>query len=186
MTALTARGGWPQMLRGAVAVLFGLALLLWPQITLVALLVLFAGYVLVQGMLALVAAVNAAEQRQPWARLMAEGAVAIAIGLITIFWPGVTGMVLLYLIALWALAVGVTEALAAFRSPDAPRRWLHAAAAVLSLLLSGSLLVVGTTAGVGAMAWLIGVYAIVYGGILIALLVWRSPPQAREGLREAA
>ena len=72
--------------------LFGLAALFWPGVTLFVLLVCFGVYVLVDGLLAIVAAIRASGGRR-WL-LLAEGALGFLAGLVVLFWPGTTALVL--------------------------------------------------------------------------------------------
>ena len=94
-------------MRGIAAVLFGLAALLWPGLTLFVLIIFFGAYVLVDGIFALVAGIRGSRDRR-WV-LLAEGALGILAGLISFFWPGITALALLYVIAFWAIFTGVLE-----------------------------------------------------------------------------
>src|SRR5215203_3573070 len=88
--ALPALAGnwWAVLLRGIVAVLFGLAALFWPGPTLYVLIVCFGAYALVDGLLAVVAGIRASGGRR-WL-LLAEGTLGLLAGLVVLFWPGTT------------------------------------------------------------------------------------------------
>ncbi|HEY3010359.1 MAG TPA: HdeD family acid-resistance protein [Micromonosporaceae bacterium] len=163
-----ARYWWMVALRGAVAVLFGLVALIWPDVTLLALIVLFGAYALVDGVFALFAAFGPnAEGRRFW--LAVQGIAGIAIGVITFAWPGVTTLVLLALIAAWAIVTGILQIIAAIRLRREMRNeWLLALGGVLSVLV-GILLAVWPSSGALALVLLIGAYAVVFGVVLIAL-----------------
>ena len=104
MLHLLARYWWVLALRGVLAVLFGLFAFFIPAITLLSLVLLFGAYVLLDGIFDLVAAVRSPSHH--WA-LVLEGIVGMIAGILTFLWPGITAMVLLYLIAFWKCLLGV-------------------------------------------------------------------------------
>ncbi|HEY3259665.1 MAG TPA: HdeD family acid-resistance protein [Pseudonocardiaceae bacterium] len=163
-----ARYWWMVALRGAVAVLFGLMALIWPSLTLLALIILFGAYSLVDGVFALVAAFGpAAEGRRFWLGL--QGVASILIGVVTFAWPDVTTLVLLALIAAWAIVTGLLQIFAAVRlRRELTGEWLLAIGGALSVLF-GILLVAWPASGALALVLLIGAYAVVFGAVLFGL-----------------
>src|SRR6516225_1996240 len=107
-----ARNWWALALRGLVAVLFGLLTFLLPGITLVTLVLLFGAYALVDGVLNLAAFFRVASHH--WA-LLIEGVIGIIAGVLTFAWPAITALVLLYVIAFWAIFTGIFEIIAGIR-----------------------------------------------------------------------
>jgi len=169
MVIVLARNWWALALRGLFAVLFGIAAFAWPGITLGALVLLYGAYAFVDGVFALAAALAGGTEGRPWWALLLEGLFGIAVGIMTIFWPGITALALLYLIAAWAVVTGVFEIVAAIRLRSEIRgEWLLALSGVLSVLF-GLALVINPGAGALAMVWLIGAYAIVFGVLMIVL-----------------
>jgi uncharacterized membrane protein HdeD (DUF308 family) len=170
MLETLARRWWTLTLRGVIAILFGLMALIWPGITLLALVVLFGAYALVDGVIALGTAIfgdRATTGERGW--LIVEGIAGIIVGILTFAWPGVTAVVLLWLIAAWAIVTGVLEIAAAVRlRQEITGEWLLAVGGVLSVLF-GILLIVRPGAGALAVVFLIGGYAIVFGIIIIGL-----------------
>lgn len=154
------------VLRGVLAILFGLAALAWPGLTLGVLVILFGVYALLEGAVAITAAV----QRRGyggWRLLLIEGVAGVAIGLCAFVWPAVTAVVLLVFIAVWALLTGALEIAAAALLRDGGR-WLLGVSGVLSVLL-GLLLVVHPGAGALAVVWVIGLYAVLFGALMTGL-----------------
>lgn len=91
------------------------------------------------------------------------------LGILVFAWPDVTALVLLYLIAAWALVTGVFEIVAAIELRRAIEgEWLLALAGVASVLF-GLLLIVFPGSGALALIWLIGAQAILFGALLIGL-----------------
>src|SRR4051812_3658210 len=169
MVMVLARNWWALVLRGLFAVLFGITAFGWPGITLGALVLLYGAYSLVDGVFAVAAALVGRPRGMPWWALLLEGLAGIAVGIMTVAWPGITALVLLYLIAAWAIVTGVLEIVTAIRLRKEIRgEWILALSGVLSVLF-GLALVVNPGAGALAVVWLIGAYAIAFGVLLIAL-----------------
>ena len=178
MLHVLARNWWVLVLRGVAAVLFGLAAFVWPAITLTALVLLFGAYAFVDGIFAVVAAVSGPVRQARWWVLLLEGIAGILAGVLTFIWPGITALVLLYLIAAWALITGILEIVAAVRlRQEIEGEWLLALSGIVSVLFG---LYIAALPGAGALAvvWIIGAYALVFGVLLLALgLRLRSLPQ---------
>jgi uncharacterized membrane protein HdeD (DUF308 family) len=108
-----------------------------------------------------------ASYRRGW--LVVEGVAGIAAGVFTFLWPGITALVLLWLIAAWAVVTGVLEVAAAVVLRRELRgEWLLALAGVLSVAF-GVLLAVRPGEGAIAIVSAIGVFAIVFGVALLVL-----------------
>jgi uncharacterized membrane protein HdeD (DUF308 family) len=164
-----ARNWWALALRGLFAILFGVAAFAWPSLTLAALVILFGAYALVDGVFALIAAVRAAEAHERWWLFVLEGLAGIIVGIITFVWPGITALVLLYLIAWWALVTGVLEIAAAVRLRRVIRREWTLVLGGLASVVFGLLLLYRPGAGALAVIWLIGIYALVFGVLFLML-----------------
>lgn len=159
---------WLTGLRGLFAVAFGLIALLLPRLTLLVLVYLFGAYAIVGGVTAVIASLEARRYLRRWWVLLLEGLVGIAAGVVAFAWPGITALALLYLIAFWSIVIGVFEVSAAFSGllPMA-QEWTLALAGVLSVLFGVLLIFLPAAAGILSLIWLIGVYALVFGVVLI-------------------
>src|ERR1700704_2139141 len=115
MPMMLAQRWWILAVRGAAAVLFGILTFVAPQISLVTLVMLFGAYALVDGAFNLVLAFRGRGRLPRWGMLVAEGVSSIAAGVMTFMWPAITALVLLYIIAAWAMVTGVMEIVAAVR-----------------------------------------------------------------------
>ena len=135
MTFALARNWWSLVIRGILGILVGLITFVWPGITLMALVFLFAGYAFVEGVVSLAGAVHAAHAHERWAALLVEGLLGIAAGTVTILWPGITALGLVFMIAGWAILTGVAEVVAAVRLRRyISGEWLLALAGVASVV----------------------------------------------------
>jgi uncharacterized membrane protein HdeD (DUF308 family) len=156
------------ILRGVVAIVFGIASFYAPNYALSFLIALFGVYAFVDGVLALVASIRMARQHQPWLALLFLGLIGIGAGIATYRAPAMTAQTLLYVIAAWAIITGVLELAGAFAVADLfPGSWTVAVAGGLSILLGYLLLAASPASGILAIVWAIGFYAIFYGITLI-------------------
>jgi uncharacterized membrane protein HdeD (DUF308 family) len=160
---------WVFALRGAVAIIFGILAFVWPAMTLTVLVLLFGAYVLVDGVFALISAFRARGHVQHWWMLIVEGLICLIAGVLTFVYPSLTALVLLYIIAFWAILTGLFEMLAAVRlRRQIEHEWMLILAGLLSLLF-GVLLAINPAAGALAVIFIIGAYAIVFGMTLVVL-----------------
>lgn len=161
-----ARNWWSLAFRGLVAVLFGLLTFFVPGITLVTLVLLFGAYALVDGIFNVMAFFR--ERSHHWA-LLIEGLIGIMAGIVTFAWPAITAIVLLYVIAFWAILTGIFEIIAAIRLRKAiANEWILLLAGLLSLLF-GALVLFAPVVGALAIVFWMGAYMFVFGVFLLAL-----------------
>jgi uncharacterized membrane protein HdeD (DUF308 family) len=162
---------WMLLVRGILAILFGIAAFIWPGQTIEALVLLFGAYALADGIVAVIVGIQQYGETQRWWAVVLEGIAGIALGVLTLFWPGTTTTVLLAFIAAWAFMTGVLEiAAAAWLRKVIDGEWPLILAGALSVLF-GVLLILQPTTGAVAIIWLIGAYAIVFG-VLFSILAF--------------
>lgn len=174
-----ARNWWTTALRGIFAILFGLLLFLWPGISLLALVYLFGIFALIGGGLSLVAVWS--DRRSPTARIMLllEGILGIAVGILAFLWPRLSALALVYVIAVWAILIGIFELVASVRlRAEIEQEWLLGLAGLLSILF-GVFIAFFPRGGALAILWLIGAYAIVYGILQVILALRQRQRQHR-------
>jgi uncharacterized membrane protein HdeD (DUF308 family) len=152
------------------AILLGLLAFIWPGITLFVLVIFWGAYMFVDGVFAIVAAVRAAGQEARWWLLLVEGILGVLVGIVTFIWPGLTALALLYLVAAWAIVTGILEIVGAIRlRREIEGEWALILAGVLSVIFGVLLAVIPAPAGLLSLTWLIGVYAIAFGVIMLIL-----------------
>ena len=165
-----ARHWWVIGLRGLAAILFGVLAFVWPGMTLAVLVLLFGAYALVDGVLTLIAAFRGGVQHR--IVMLVEGVVSVLAGLAAFVWPGLTALVLLYIIAFWAIVTGVLEIVAAIRVRRAISNELGLVIGGVLSVVFGVVLLIAPGAGALAVIFLIGAYAVVFGIALLGL-AWR-------------
>lgn len=154
------------LLRGVLAILFGVLAVLWPGITLLTLVLLYAGFAVADGVFSLIAAVRGGTPTPRW-WLALVGVMGIGVGVITVFYPQITMLVLLMFIAAWAVVTGALQIYGAIKlRHEIEGEWWLVASGVLSVLF-GVMLVAWPAAGGLAIALVIGMFAIIYGGLMI-------------------
>jgi uncharacterized membrane protein HdeD (DUF308 family) len=179
----TAVGDWRWIaLRAVAAFVFGILALVLPGLTLTTLVLLFGAFVLVDGVFTLVHAFTRGRETGwglVWMILI--GVAGIGAGLVTFFWPGITALALLYVIAAWALVTGAFEIAAAIAFRKVlTHEWLLVVDAILSFILAG-ILVLAPVAGALAITWAIGFYALFSSGVLAAQ-AWRVRKAREQGV----
>jgi uncharacterized membrane protein HdeD (DUF308 family) len=153
-------------LRGLLALLFGFAALVLPLGTLEAVGRLFGVYAILEGALVVLIGMRGTQYRGAF---LSEGAFGIMAGLVALAWPGVTALVLLYVIAIWAILSGIAEIIAAVAlRREIEGEWVLFLVGILSVVL-GVAMAVLPSVGVLSLIWLVGLYALAVGVAMIVL-----------------
>ena len=152
--------------RGAIAFVFGLTALLWPGMTLVMLVLLFGVYALLDGIVTLALGTRNLVREHGWVVFL-EGCAGVGLGLAVLLWTRVAAELLVLLIALWAIATGVLELIAAVRlRRELPEEMLLGVAGIVSVLLGLAILAWPRTGAV-ALVIMLGSYAAIFGASML-------------------
>ncbi len=179
MLSMLGRNWWVFALRGVIAILFGLLALIWPGLTLATLVLFFGAYALVDGIFSAIAGVASIGNNQRWWAMLLVGLAGIIIGLITLFNPAITAVVLITLIAVWAIITGIFEIVAAIQMRRSiNNEWMLILGGILSIIF-GVLLFMSPAAGALALVTIIGIFAIVFG-VTELILAFRVRSAASE------
>ncbi len=170
MLGFIAREWWVFLVRGIAAIVFGVMALVWPVATLLVLVIMFGAYVLVDGVTLLVALIrgDAPARRHAWA-VGIMGALGIVAGIVTFAWPDATALTLLYVVAFWAIAMGVMQMMAAIalRREIDGEFWMGLGGLVS--VVFGAVLILFPGAGLLSLVWLVGFWAITFGASSVGL-----------------
>lgn len=160
---------WALTLRGVAAVLFGIAAVFWPGITLVTLVYLFSAFILVSGVVEVVHGIGAITRKGTWFLTLLLGVLQIGVGVYLLRHPLVSFATLILLIGFTLIVRGVIEGVAAFSDDmSVTMRTLVMIGAIISVL-AGIVVLFQPAAGGVAFVWILGLYALVTGPLLIAL-----------------
>jgi uncharacterized membrane protein HdeD (DUF308 family) len=169
MFDLLTRNWWMLLVRGLLAILFGVLAFAWPGLTLATLVLLFGAYALIDGIFLVVGAIAAWGERDDHWLLLIIGLVGIGVGVMTFRAPQLTAVGLLLYIAVWSLATGVLNVVAAIRLRKEMTGELWLALAGVASIIFSVILLWNPLAGALSLLWVIGAYAIVMGALLIVL-----------------
>jgi uncharacterized membrane protein HdeD (DUF308 family) len=164
MEKLMARGTRFLVVGGVASILFGLIVAFWPGLSLLALVVLFGAFSFVYGLMGLGVGLELVAHRSTeWVPYILGGLAGIAIGAVTFFYPGITALALVYLIAAWAIVIGIFETIAAIDLHGKVNgAFWYGLAGVLSVAF-GVLVAIYPGSGALAIVWMIGFYAFLTG-----------------------
>lgn len=158
---------WIVLLEGVAAVVFGLLALFHTVGTIRALVVVFGIYAIVDGLLALAGGTLQGQAGRGW--LIFQGIMGIVIGVVALRFPRASVLALLLVIAVWALAIGLVQVFGSFQARSlGAKGWGWVLASGIVNVLFGLLLVLNPVTGVTAVLWIVGIYAILFGAMLIA------------------
>lgn len=161
---------WLLSLRGLVALVLGIIMLVMDPLTAAELLVLFIGvYALVDGIFALVVGIINRPPHRNRAWLIAEGIIGILAGVAILAAPLLAGAVIVYFIAFWALLTGILELVFSIAEwKYLPGAWMILINGIISVLLGG-LILANVVAGTVLLVVIIAVYLVIFGLLLMLL-----------------
>lgn len=158
---------WALGLWGALSVIFGAVVLAWPGITLKAFLVVLGVYFVVSGLVMLVGSL--VNHKGKWVVGALIGALSLVAGLYIFANPQTSGLVALYVIALWAIAGGLLQIVSGFEGKN--NWWLIIAGVIYTLF--GFYIFANPLGGALALMWIIGLTAVA-GGIAIVITAFEA------------
>ena len=157
---------WMMAIRGALAIVFGLTIVLWPGVTLPIVVVLFGLYAILDGAWTIAAGARASSWFLDAWPVILEGVVSIALGGLALAWPFVSRQ-FIYVLAGWGLATGVLELLAAIHLPRVGAGYWLLATGGLSSLFLAILILLLPHADADVVVRIIAAYAQVFGIVLL-------------------
>lgn len=173
---IPSRNWWVLLLRGLVAIAAGVAAFVWSGLTIAVLVMLFGAFILFDGITAVIDAIRYRNNVQKWWLWLLDGVLGVVVGLMTLSWPGLTAVVLIWFIAFWSILGGLLRIMAAIQLRKMIEgEWLLILSGVLSVLFGLAIIAV-PHAGILSIAWLIGFWAIAFG-VLFVLLAFRLRPE---------
>lgn len=171
-TVELARWWWTFIIRGLLAIAFGVVAFFAPALGIGILVGLFAAWALIDGVSSLVAGWGSRQKDRSWWLEVLEGLVSVAAGVIALLFPVLAAEILVLIIGAWAIVTGVFEIVAAIRLREKIRGEFWLGLAGVASILFGIVLFLFPGAGALSLVWLIGSFAIVFG-VFLVILGWR-------------
>lgn len=178
MKAAGVRIWWILLLRGILAVVFGVLALIAPAAALLGIAFVFAAYAIIDGIMLVAHSFRVRATDKRWGWLLAQGIIAVLAGLVAAIFPGLAGffggLFVIWTIVFYAIMFGIAGFPAAAAVSDTGRKVYGIIAAVLSILagvLLGVLALVNPASSVLSLIWVAGVYAIIFGVVLVVIAI---------------
>lgn len=157
--------------QGVLAILFGIAALFWPAATVTIIAALFGLFVLVWGISLLIQSLISIGKTGLWWLELVFGIALLGLGVYLVRNPDVTLAWLILFIGFTFIIRGVVDLVQAFFSDDVAvkeNKWFYVISALLGLA-AGIIVLLHPAASGLAFIWVVGLYAIVQGTVLIVL-----------------
>jgi uncharacterized membrane protein HdeD (DUF308 family) len=157
------------IIRGVLAIIFGLIALFSPIATAVALAILIGAYAIVNGVFDIIEAIRHRGSSSMVFRIVL-GAVSILFGILVLVWPGISLAILVIMVGIWAIIIGIIQIVASVRHRAVPHSgWVWGIIGGALSILFGILVLIWPGTGLVSIIWIIGIWAIVWGITLIVL-----------------
>jgi uncharacterized membrane protein HdeD (DUF308 family) len=115
LSTILHRTWWVLLLRGLVAIAFGVLTWAQPAVSLAALVLTFGAFTFVDGLLGVYSAIQGRDQMRHWWVLLLWGLAGVVVGVLTVVAPGVGMMAMLWVLATYAVIFGVLMVLLSFK-----------------------------------------------------------------------
>jgi uncharacterized membrane protein HdeD (DUF308 family) len=162
MLEMLSRNWWMLLIRGIAAVILGLAAIFLPGLTLDVLVTVFAVYLFVDGIFAIITAIQHRSYSMWWL-LALEGVLGILAGIAAFLFPGAAVLTFFYIVVFWAIATGVMEIINAIQlRKQIDNEWWLILGGAISIIW-GIVLIASPGAGILTLLWLFGILAIAFG-----------------------
>lgn len=165
-----ARAVWIwSVVRGVIAVIFGIVALVSPLATAVALAIVIGIFAVVDGLVDLIDAFR--YRGSPGVPIrIALGVTSLVFGILILVWPRGSLTVLAVLVAIWAILIGVLQVAANLGiRRESGGSWVVGVLAGALTALFGILVLIWPRVGVITLIWLVGIWALIWGVALIVL-----------------
>lgn len=160
---------WIGVAQGAIAIFFGLAAIFWPALTLGILLFLFSAFLIIIGLAEIINGLINIGRMSTWWMLVLIGFISLGVGVFLVRNPETTLQTFIIIVGLVLIARGIIEVLRAFSDETVKKHRVLTVLIGAIAILAGILVLAQPVAGGIAFVWILGLYALFYGVLSIAI-----------------
>lgn len=163
ITDILAKYWWTFIVRGLLAILFGITAWVWPGLTLATLIWLTGLWLIIDGAFAIIATIMNRDKVESVWPLVLIGLAGIGFGLFILFFPGFTAVWLIVSIGIYAVVSGVSAIYHAIKLRDEiDNEWSSGFFGLVSII-AGVIMIAFPGTGALSLIWVIAIYAIIIG-----------------------
>jgi uncharacterized membrane protein HdeD (DUF308 family) len=160
---------WIGAIQGTLAIFFGITAVFWPALTLLTLVYLFAAFIIAIGITETINGLMSIGRRDTWWITLLIGVGGMGIGIYLVRHPRVSFATFILLVGISLIARGLMDGVRAFLDrTDTATRVLAAVVCVASIA-AGIIILLSPVSGGMAFVWVLGLYALIYGSITLAV-----------------
>ncbi|PRZ41990.1 uncharacterized membrane protein HdeD (DUF308 family) [Antricoccus suffuscus] len=163
----TSRVSWMMIIRGVLAIIFGVMVAVWPKSTVLVIVWLFGIFALIDGIIGVAHWFTDRVERSTWG--IVSAVISILAGLVAIIWPGPTALAMVFLIGFWAILLGASQIALAMRAKKTMKHWYLWLICGIITVVFGLIMVFVPGAGLLSLLWLLATFTIIEGILLIVL-----------------
>ena len=157
------------IIRGVLAIIFGLIALFSPIATALALAIVIGVYAIVNGVFDIIEAIRHRGSSSMVLRIVL-GVVSILFGMLVLVWPGISLAILVIMVGIWAIIIGILQIVSSVRHRAIPNSgWVWGIIGGALSILFGILVLICPGTCLVTIILIIGIWAIVWGVTLIVL-----------------
>lgn len=181
------RSWWSYVLRGVLALIFGILFIAYPGATLRTFVILLGIFLIIDGVVNLIRSLIFIFRKEPWGWTLVWGIVGLLLGLILVNHTDFTLGFVAIIMGIWVVIMGVAEIAMAFDMPPESGRGIIAVLGVISLGF-GIAILAWTAETVYALMVLFGIYLLVAAvmDFIIGIYVGRMQHKEKKEMKEAA
>jgi len=160
------------IIRGILAILFGLFALFMPDVTLRMFIIVFGCFAILDGTFSIILSLSRIKHEHSWWYLLMQGCLSVLVGALVLHSPFLTEILIVIYIAIWMIAIGALEITTAVRIHRYIKgELLYVFSGIISIL-AGIVILYDPMGGIWALSWLIGANALLFG-LIFLIMGWR-------------